>query len=1042
MRRARAMARGTVLAGIACLALLCPPAPGAAAAEATGSLELWESMADRLFDRIGRDQGLPSDIVTALAEDATGFVWIGTSVGLARFDGHGFRIFQPDPGDPSALPDGYVNALHVDGRGRLWVATNNGGLARYVPETEGFARYPAGPGGLGHATVYAVADDPQGRLWVGTRGGLDLLDAGSGDAARQPAGGALPAGPVQTLLADRAGNLWIGGPGGLAVRRAGSDEPGDPATLPGLQGFDRRMAVMDLYQDSAGRVWIGGRDGTVTAYDGERGRVLSFDLFSEEERGGRPQVRGIVEVAPDLIWIASDPGGLTELDVATGRLRPIRSDPAVATSLGGDAVRSLLRDRAGLVWVGGWGSGVSRHNPANRAVRSLIASPYRKAGPSEGQVRSVLATGGGPDGGEVWLGTETRGIDIIDLATGRQRALRTVAEGGSLPRATVMAMAEDARGRVWIGTQLGLARTDRSGGAPEAVPLPLPEPSPPIFRILADGDALWLAGDGLMRLETRTGSLRRHLSDADDPETLSDDRVRALAPAPGGRLWVGTHRGLNLFDPRTGKARRVLSNPFDPRSLPHNYVTALLHDAAGRLWVGTLGGGIGILERDDGEPRFRRLDRRDGLPADSVSALERDALGRIWAYTENGLAVIDPARLSVRVLDSDDGVAIRGPWIGASAALPDGHLLFGGRDGLTVVRPTLLSDWEYEPPLVVTEARVGSRPVPADRFNAAALNPLRQPPPLVVGPADAGFDLSFAALDYAAPGRLRYSFRLEGFDKGWREADGIRRTVAYTNLPPGDYRLMLRGSNKEGRWSAATLTVPVRVLPAWYETVWVRGLAALAALGAVGGLVQARTRVLRRREQELAAEVAARTVELTEANAKLERLASLDPLTGLLNRRRFMEMAEVEMERSRRYRHPFSLMMIDLDHFKAVNDTHGHAAGDEAIRAAAARLQASIRKTDVPARFGGEEFILLLPETPADVAHLVAERIRRAVMLEPVRHEDTWFPITASLGVAEWVGEGESLAHLIERADAALYAAKQGGRNRTVLASPATAAAE
>ncbi|HYE49502.1 MAG TPA: two-component regulator propeller domain-containing protein [Azospirillaceae bacterium] len=991
----------------------------------------WDRLSDRLFDRIDRDEGLPSDIVTALVEDATGFIWVGTTVGLSRYDGHGFKVYLPDPADPSSLPDGYVNGLHVDARGRLWVATNNGGLARYVPETDGFVRYPAGPDGLGHPSVYAMADAEGGDLWVALRSGLDRLDPGTGEAVHEktgPGGTGLPDAPVQALLEDGKGALWVATTAGLYVRAAGSERFANAAALPGLAALGEDTAVLDLYEDGAGRVWIGTRDGRMLGYAPGDATLSSFDLGP-----GRPQIRAMVEAAPGVLWVASDPGGLIEVEVATGRRHPIRHDPSVPSSVGGNAPRSLLRDRAGLLWVGTWGSGLSRHNPRNRAVLTLFASPNRPEGLSEGQVRSVMA---GRDG-RVWLGTETRGIDIFDPASGARRTLPPQPQGGGLPAAAVMGMAEDAAGRVWIGTQLGLVRVD-PGGEPVPVPLPLEDPFPQVFRILAQGDTLWLASDGLVRLDTATGEARRYAHSLADRESLVDDRVRTLAPAEGGRLWVGTHRGLHLFDPGTGKAQRIQSNPFDPRSLSHNYVTSMLHDARGRLWVGTLGGGISILDRmeADGRPRFRRLDRRDGLPADGVAALERDAQGRIWAYTEDGLAVVDPDSLEVRTLDADDGVAIRGPWIGASAALPDGQLLFGGRLGLTVARPSLLAEWDYAPPLVVTEARVGGRPVPVGRFNGA-----RPPDPLVVGPADAGFDVSFAALDYAAPGRPRYAYRLEGFDRDWHEVDAARRTAAYTNLSPGDYRLVLRASNKEGRWSEGVLTVPVRVLPAWHQTLWARGAAVAAALAGVAGLVQVRTAVLRRRKQQLEEEVAERTRELMAANEKLERLASLDPLTGILNRRRFMELAAVEHERARRYRHTFSLVMLDLDHFKRVNDTFGHAAGDDAIRAAAARVEAAIRKTDVAARYGGEELILLLPETPAEEAEVVAERIRRSIMVEPVRHEELRFPITASLGVAEWSDPAEPLAALIERADAALYLAKQAGRNRTEVARPSPAMA-
>jgi diguanylate cyclase (GGDEF)-like protein len=176
-----------------------------------------------------------------------------------------------------------------------------------------------------------------------------------------------------------------------------------------------------------------------------------------------------------------------------------------------------------------------------------------------------------------------------------------------------------------------------------------------------------------------------------------------------------------------------------------------------------------------------------------------------------------------------------------------------------------------------------------------------------------------------------------------------------------------------------------------------------------------------------------------EANAKLERLASIDSLTGILNRRCFMEHALQECERAGRYHRQLSLLLIDLDRFKLVNDNHGHAAGDTAIRHAVARASSVLRSNDCIARYGGEELVVLLPETGLEMAERVAERVRQAIGATPIPHENVAIPLTASIGVAEWCGDAESLDQLLDRADQALYAAKQGGRDRVELARVALA---
>lgn len=191
---------------------------------------------------------------------------------------------------------------------------------------------------------------------------------------------------------------------------------------------------------------------------------------------------------------------------------------------------------------------------------------------------------------------------------------------------------------------------------------------------------------------------------------------------------------------------------------------------------------------------------------------------------------------------------------------------------------------------------------------------------------------------------------------------------------------------------------------------------------------------LRGLAQTLENRVADRTRELSEANAKLQQLASIDGLTGIMNRRRFMEVAEVERDRAHRYQRSFSLLLIDLDRFKRINDSYGHHAGDTVIRRSAERIAGALRAADSLARYGGEELVALLPETGLEAAGRVAERVRAAIEASPIAHEGQPISLTISIGVAEWAGGDENLVALLDRADRALYGAKQAGRNRVELA--------
>ena len=183
-------------------------------------------------------------------------------------------------------------------------------------------------------------------------------------------------------------------------------------------------------------------------------------------------------------------------------------------------------------------------------------------------------------------------------------------------------------------------------------------------------------------------------------------------------------------------------------------------------------------------------------------------------------------------------------------------------------------------------------------------------------------------------------------------------------------------------------------------------------------------------------ETAVSEAELDAANQRLEEMSIRDPLTGLYNRRRAEEALAGELERSRRNGAPLSLLLFDVDHFKVVNDTHGHPVGDAVLRQLATVMQETLREMDIPARIGGEEFLVLMPETDSAAAAMAIRRLRQAIHDIRVATGSSELGVTVSGGllVAE-AGEARSPAVLIEAADNALYTAKVAGRDRFVRAA-------
>jgi diguanylate cyclase (GGDEF)-like protein len=1010
-----------------------------------------DRLADITFQHVGQDQGLPNAIATALAEDGQGFLWIGSPGGLSRGDGYRFRVYQADPQRDGALPDNYVQALHGDARGRLWVGTVSAGLLRYDPATDRFVRYPVGGDrGLSHVSVRQVQDDGDGGLWVVTEGGLDRLDPASGRIELASQGWAAAAGEqVRVLLRDRRGALWLGSAAGLFRR-----EPG----AAGLQAVVLQPGALVqpevLKQDSAGRLWVGSLQHGVFVLPDE-GRAPASPLREVAMPDGLnllkdSQIAGLAEVQPGEMWVATQSQGLVAVDLGQASTRRIRHVPAWPMSLADNALRALYRDRAGLVWVA-TNRGLSRHDPRQSGVLTRFGVTPDGGDALDARFVSTEISWIQPvrDGG-LWLGTHKNGIDILDASGIRTGALRPDATrpDAALPADIVLAMAPAPDGSFFIGTKRGLYRSDAEGRRVARVELAGRDPAASVWALLADGDDLWVGGqaDGLWRLDLRSGRSGAFTLAAPG---LSDQRVTVLArdARTPDVMWVGTRHGLNRVELVGRAVTHWLPGPVRAGRVAAGFITALQTDDAGRLWVGSYGGGIDVLPGPRGEA-LRRIGIDEGLPDSTVNAMVSDQRGRVWASTDNGLARIDARTLEVLALRRAEGVVFPTYWTASAARTARGELLFGGAGGMTVVQPEKLQAWGYRPNVLVTDVKVGGQPWPVDPAGAATLT---------VQPEANSLAVEFSSTDFSAPERNRFAFRLEGYDADWVATDASRRLAAYANLPPGDYRLLLRASNRDGQWSERELALPIRVLPAWHQTWWFRIAAVLAAVLLLLAAVRARTRLLHQRQRELELKVRQRTAELEalhhsleEKSAQLEMSSVTDPLTGLHNRRFLTDHIEQDLAAGlRRAQETLAaggqpldtdsvFLLLDIDAFKRINDRHGHAAGDAVLVQFGARLRSVLRESDYLVRWGGEEFLAVARDTDRVQAEELAERMRAVIASAPFQLDDGGeIVVTCSIGFACVPFELErpqarSWQQVVNLADLGLYAAKRSGRNAWV----------
>jgi diguanylate cyclase (GGDEF)-like protein len=931
------------------------------------------------------EDGLPQSSVTAIAQTPDGYLWLGTQVGLVRFDG---VRFSPLEAVVSAPAVDTVSALAVDAGGRLWVGTAAGALLRV---SGGSAAILTGAPGLPDGQIDAVADDPAGLL-VAVDGALLRLD---GERFR-PAFAGLPEGHVQALARAPDGSLWIGmSPGGLVQVRDGAVTPFTRGS--GLVSENVRTVVVDR----AGKVWIGTREGQVQVLSTGRSKTIGAEA-------GLPRfpVNRMLEDRNGTMWIATAGGGVCRLN------GPRCERFTTREGLGHDYVVALHEDGEGGVWIGTDGGGVTQ----------LRDGPVTTFTTADGLASDEVASVFEDRDGNVWAGTPAAGT-----ATGRTPTFGLAGRAASVYG--VIAMAQTPDGDVWLGTrEEGLFRLRR--GRVTRLGLAEGLPSLAVYALEAGPSGeLWVGmrGGGLARL--RDGRVERRWGKGDG---LPDDRVTMLRVARDGSLWAATAGGL--FHLVGDRSETVELSPRRPR------VAALwVHeDANGDLWAGTEG--LGLARVRGG--RVTTYGEREGLTESVVFTVLEDGAGNLWLSGNRGILRV--AKADLDAIDAGRARQVRCSRFGrrdgmrsgeangndgsAATRTRDGRLWFATMGGLAMIDPARLTH-ERPPPKVRIESFLADG---EERTGSG----------LTLRARTEHVQIRYTAPTFAEPEEVRFRYKLDGFDRDWVDA-GDRREAFYTNVSPGKYLFRVEARNGAGAWAAAE-PVAFAVETPFFQTPWFGLLAALGVAAALIGADRLRLKRLESHRLELERLVEARTAELAEANRALERLSATDPLTGVANRRTFDATLESQWHLAARSGAPLSIAMVDIDAFKTFQDANGHQAGDECLAAVARALAALVpRSTDLVARYGGEEFAVVLPSTDCAGAVHVAERLRRGIEELGIPRSLDGGILTVSVGVATAappVAAGDPRA-LVAHADRAMYRAKQGGKNRVASADEAVVVA-
>lgn len=733
--------------------------------------------------------GLPEDFAQSLAQTPDGYLWIGTSGGLVRFDGTSFVVFNRE--NVSAFLDDSVYSMLVTKDGTLWAGTEGGGLIRYK---DGAFRVFGHAEGLTNSFVRVIYQDSSGHLWVGTDSGLFRLQNDS--LTRMDGHGGAPRISVHAICEDRAGRLLVGGRGLLILRgmeatyytsnesladnsirtlRQTADGALWVGTISGLRKLDQGINgdpfttpkilsgvnISVLLESRRGELWIGAYGQGLMRF--QSGRIIRFSAPSSLPHNN---VLTLLEDSEDDVWVGTQ-GGLL-------RLSPSAASTITTADGAPQSVNTIYQDPRGALFV------TALNGKLFRVARQTLAPVRLPAGLSRMSVRNVFRD----SHGALWLGADGQGVARIDAAG---IARYTMKHG--LVNDFIRAFCEDREGGVWIGTDSGLSRFHKGA---------------------------------FQNFNTDNG--------------LAYGSIRALLLDRAGDLWVATDGGLSRL-----RAGRFINDSSIER-LRGQKIWSLREDAEGKLWIGTHGAGLFLLK--DGT--LAQFTTKSGLPSNKIHSIIEDPQGSLWMSGPSGIVAVSRreleslsgetgGQLAMRVYSTAEGLStnqMNGGVQPAGALLASGELWFPSAKGAVRIEPNG-PDRRIAPPALIEQVLADDRAAPFSKG-------------LILDPGQGKLEIHYTAIRLRSPDRIRFKFRMEGFDQDWTDA-GQRRVAYYTNLPAGNYRFRVVAYEMDDPRGATEQVLNIEWRPHFYEREWFLALCALFGLAVAWGWYRLHVRNLRQR---------------------------------------------------------------------------------------------------------------------------------------------------------------------------------------------------
>ncbi|SHE43379.1 hybrid sensor histidine kinase/response regulator transcription factor [Pedobacter caeni] len=761
---------------------------------------------------LGIENGLSNNAVTSIYQDKYGFLWFGTYEGLNRYDGYRFQVFRNKLDDKTSLIDNRIVCIQEDAHHNLIVGTKKGANL-YDVATGKFSmirfQHQKGFRNISYA-INGLVRDKQDRVYLATDG-QGLLEYGRDtDIALQipykNGSNQSNSYHVKSIKIDRHENIWLYiQEYGLCLYR--------PEKRQIIPVHDFAMDVQCIAPDDLGNIWIGNESG-LYKYD-----IAAKKITPYNRQNGIQLNNKVMDLSVDKdhkLWISTDGGGIIIYDIPKERSAHLKSgkEPGMLTS---SAVTTVFEDKDQRLWIGTLRGGINIIDKNKTRFKTINSTPFKASGLISNFILSFCED----QQGNVWVGTDGEGLSYWNRKSNHfTNYAHQPSNPNSLSNNNIAGIVRDEKSNLWMATY--------GGGVNRFNPATGNFQYYPCFNHqtqIIDKNAWSIYQDKFKNIWVGTcsdgGTYKLNM--AGNKFELFDARLKnviSINEDKKGVLWMGTFSSLIRVDLKNKKHTFFNLN---------TAVRAIYEDKKGHFWIGTEGGGLLLFNRQTGA--YKTWSRKDGLSGNSVLNILEDDAGCLWISTFSGLSRFTPSNGQFKNFHEVDGLQSNQFNYNAALKLSSGEFLFGGIKGFNLFRPEQIKPHAIEPRLLITDLETNNLPYEQDESfeNKKSIFEVSK----ITLPYDkAVLSVGFAALEYSSPNKISYAYYLEGWDDTWNDP-GINRTINYSKLPEGSYRLRIKSTNAEGKWLQNERILLIEVMPPWWRSYWAYALYAIGLSGSI-----------------------------------------------------------------------------------------------------------------------------------------------------------------------------------------------------------------